>query len=167
MQWGSNRICPQCGFCYYYRDFLSSCFHYTEKIQNKSTGGQQKASKNWGTCDALVVLSNKRALKECVAVAIIDESVRRRLGKLHMHELVRKLQDDEMNWYIDIIPTASSDDDIIRIVDSYVDIPVLLLTSDKELYERLPGKAVFIKSKGDSNGVRIIYNTVKRRVTRL
>lgn len=84
-----------------------------------------------------------------------------------MHELVRKLQDDEMNWYIDIIPTASSDDDIIRIVDSYVDIPVLLLTSDKELYERLPGKAVFIKSKGDSNGVRIIYNTVKRRVTRL
>jgi hypothetical protein len=113
------------------------------------------------------VLSNKRALKECVAAAIIDESVRRRLGKLHMHELVRKLQDDEMNWYIDIIPTASSDDDIIRIVDSYVDIPVLLLTSDKELYERLPGKAVFIKSKGDSNGVRIIYNTVKRRVTRL
>ena len=56
------------------------------------------------------MLSNKRAVKECVAVAIIDESVRRRLGRLHMHELVRKLQDDEMNWYIDIIPTASSDD---------------------------------------------------------
>jgi hypothetical protein len=114
----------------------------------------------------LVVLSNKRALKDCVAVAIIDESVRRRLGKLYMHELVKKFQ-DEVNWYIDIVPTASSDNEIIRIVDSYVDIPVLLLTSDKELYERLPGKAVFIKSKGNSNGVRIIYNTVKRRFTRL
>ncbi len=113
------------------------------------------------------MLSNKRALKDCVALAIIDESVRRRLGKLHMHELVRKLQADKMNWYLDIIPSATSDDDIIRIVDSYLDIPVLLLTSDKELYERLPGKAVFIKSKGDSNGVRIIYNTVKRRFTRL
>ena len=123
-------------------------------------------SKNWGTCDALVVLSNKRALKDCVAVAIIDESVRRRLGKLHMHELVKKFQ-DEVNWYIDIVPTASSDNEIIRIVDFYVDIPVLLLTSDKELYERLHGKAVFIKSKGNSNGVRIIYNTVKRRFTRL
>ena len=123
-------------------------------------------SKNWGTCDALVVLSNKRALKDCVAVAIIDESVRRRLGKLHMHELVKKFQ-DEVNWYIDIVPTASSDNEIIRIVDSYVDIPVLLLTSDKELYERLHGKAVFIKSKGNSNGVRIIYNTVKRRFTSL
>jgi hypothetical protein len=123
-------------------------------------------SKNCGTCDALVVLSNKRALKDCVAVAIIDESVRRRLGKLHMHELVKKFQ-DEVNWYIDIVPTASSDNEIIRIVDSYVDIPVLLLTSDKELYERLHGKAVFIKSKGNSNGVRIIYNTVKRRFTRL
>ena len=113
-----------------------------------------------------MVLSNKRALKDCVAVAIIDESVRRRLGKLHMHELVKKFQ-DEVNWYIDIVPTASSDNEIIRIVDSYVDIPVLLLTSDKELYERLHGKAVFIKSKGNSNGVRIIYNTVKRRFTRL
>jgi len=123
-------------------------------------------SKNWGTCDALVVLSNKRALKDCVAVAIIDESVRRRLGKLHMHELVKKFQ-DEVNWYIDIVPTASWDNEIIGIVDSYVDIPVLLLTSDKELYERLHGKAVFIKSKGNSNGVRIIYNTVKRRFTRL
>jgi len=123
-------------------------------------------SKNWGTCDALVVLSNKRALKDCVAVAIIDESVRRRLGKLHMHELAKKFQ-DEVNWYIDIVPTASWDNEIIGIVDSYVDIPVLLLTSDKELYERLHGKAVFIKSKGNSNGVRIIYNTVKRRFTRL
>ena len=54
----------------------------------------------------LVVLSNKMALKDCVAVAIIDESVRRRLGKLHMHELVKKFQ-DEVNWYIDIVPTAS------------------------------------------------------------
>jgi hypothetical protein len=137
------------------------------KILKITQRGQQKTSKNWGTYDSLLVISNRTDSKDYVAVVIIDESTRRRLGKLHMHELVRKLQDDEMNWYIDIIPTASSDDDIIRIVDSYVDIPVLLLTSDKELYERLPGKAVFIKSKGDSNGVRIIYNTVKRRVTRL
>ena len=136
------------------------------KILEITQRGQQKTTKNWGTYDGLLVLSNRRALKDCVAVVIIDESIRRRLGKLHMHELVKKLQDEEMNWYLDIIPTATSDDDIIRIVDSYLDIPVLLLTSDKELYERLPGKAVFIKSKGNSNGVRIIYNTVKRRITR-
>jgi len=136
------------------------------KILEITQRGQQKTTKNWGTYDGLLVLSNRRALKDCVAVVIIDESIRRRLGKLHMHELVKKLQDEEMNWYLDIIPTATSDDDIIRIVDSYLDTPVLLLTSDKELYERLPGKAVFIKSKGNSNGVRIIYNTVKRRITR-
>jgi len=136
------------------------------KILKITQRGQQKTTKNWGTYDGLLVLSNRRALKHYAAVVIIDESVRRRLGKLHMHELVNKLQDEEMNWYLDIIPTATSDDDIIRIVDSYLDTPVLLLTSDKELYERLPGKAVFIKSKGNSNGVRIIYNTVKRRITR-
>jgi predicted RNA-binding protein associated with RNAse of E/G family len=137
------------------------------KILKITQRGQQKTTKNWGTYDGLLVLSNRRALKHCAAVLIIDESVRRRLGKLHMHELVNKLQDEEMNWYLDIIPTATSDDDIIRIVDSYLDTPVLLLTSDKELYERLPGKAVFIKSKGNSNGVRIICNIVKRRITRL
>jgi hypothetical protein len=137
------------------------------KILKITQRGQQKTTKNWGTYDGLLVLSNRRALKDYAAVVIIDESVRRRLGKLHMHELVNKLQDEEMNWYLDIIPTATSDDDIIRIVDSYLDTPVLLLTSDKELYERLPGKAVFIKSKGNSNGVRIICNIVKRRITRL
>jgi rRNA-processing protein FCF1 len=137
------------------------------KILEITQRGQQKTTKNWGTYDGLLVLSNRRALKDYAAVVIIDESVRRRLGKLHMHELVNKLQDEEMNWYLGIIPTATSDDDIIRIVDSYLDTRVLLLTSDKELYERLPGKAVFIKSKGNSNGVRIIYNTVKRRFTRL
>jgi predicted RNA-binding protein associated with RNAse of E/G family len=137
------------------------------KILKITQRGQQKTTKNWGTYDGLLVLSNRRALEHYAAVVIIDESVRRRLGKLHMHELVNKLQDEEMNWYLDIIPTATSDDDIIRIVDSYLDTPVLLLTSDKELYERLPGKAVFIKSKGNSNGVRIICNIVKRRITRL
>jgi predicted RNA-binding protein associated with RNAse of E/G family len=137
------------------------------KILKITQRGQQKTTKNWGTYDGLLVLSNRRAFKDYAAVVIIDESVRRRLGKLHMHELVNKLQDEEMNWYLDIIPTATSDDDIIRIVDSYLDTPVLLLTSDKELYERLPGKAVFIKSKGNSNGVRIICNIVKRRITRL
>ena len=137
------------------------------KILEITQRGQQKTTKNWGTYDGLLVLSNRRAFKDYAAVVIIDESVRRRLGKLHMHELVNKLQDEEMNWYLDIIPTATSDDDIIRIVDSYLDTPVLLLTSDKELYERLPGKAVFIKSKGNSNGVRIICNIVKRRITRL
>jgi hypothetical protein len=137
------------------------------KILEITQRGQQKTTKNWGTYDGLLVLSNRRALKDYAAVVIIDESVRRRLGKLHMHELVNKLQDEEMNWYLGIIPTATSDDDIIRIVDSYLDTRVLLLTSDKELYERLPGKAVFIKSKGNSNGVRIICNIVKRRITRL
>jgi hypothetical protein len=137
------------------------------KILEITQRGQQKTTKNWGTYDGLLVLSNRRALKDYAAVVIIDESVRRRLGKLHMHELVNKLQDEEMNWYLGIIPTATSDDDIIRIIDSYLDTPVLLLTSDKELYERLPGKAVFIKSKGNSNGVRIICNIVKRRITRL
>ncbi|MGA7368148.1 MAG: hypothetical protein WBX01_03395 [Nitrososphaeraceae archaeon] len=103
------------------------------------------------------------------AVLIIDESIRRGIGKSNMLELLRKLlaMQYPLNCYIDIIPTGSSDLEIIRIVDSYKAIPVFLLTSDKELCDRLLPKAILVKSKGTSNAVRIIFNTIRHRIKRL
>ena len=36
------------------------------------------------------------------------------------------------------IPTGTSDNDVIKVFNSYTDIPALILTSDKGLSERLP-----------------------------
>jgi hypothetical protein len=72
-----------------------------------------------------------------------------------------------MNCYVDIIPTGSSDNDVIKVFNSYVDIPALILTSDKGLYERLPAHSLFVKSKKGSNAVRVIIGEVKHRISRL
>jgi hypothetical protein len=78
-----------------------------------------------------------------------------------------QMMQQPLNCYIDILPTGSSDNDIIRIVNSYKAIPVFLLTSDKELSKQLPNEAILVKSKGTSNAVRIIYNTIRYRIKRL
>lgn len=103
------------------------------------------------------------------AVLVIDESTRRGLGKSKMLVLLRKLQAMQypLNCYIDIVPTGSSDIDIVRIMGSYKAIPVFLLTSDKELYDKLLPKAILVKSKGTSNAVRIIYSAIRYRIKRL
>ena len=67
----------------------------------------------------------------------------------------------------EIVPTGSSDIEIMRIAGSYKAIPVFLLTSDKELYAELSPKAILIKSKGTSNAVRIIFNAIRYRIKRL
>jgi hypothetical protein len=103
------------------------------------------------------------------AVLIIDESIRRGLGKSNMLVLLRKLQAMQypLNCYIDIVPSGISDIEIIRIVGSYKAVPVFLLTSDKELYDKIFPKAILAKSKGSSNAVRIIFNTIRYRIKRL
>jgi hypothetical protein len=52
--------------------------------------------------------------------------LRRKLGKLHILELVQKLTSPEMNCYVDIIPTGTSDNEVIKVFNSYVNIPALL-----------------------------------------
>jgi hypothetical protein len=42
MQWGSNRICPQFGFCYYYRDFLSSFIMLKRFKINQQQGSKKQ-----------------------------------------------------------------------------------------------------------------------------
>ena len=183
----SNPICQQCGFCYYCRDFLS-CIHYKEKeednicrlkrypqkhslrLSSQAYRNRAQEEKKWDSYRELSLSLENRDPHGCfAAVIIIDESTRRGLGKSNMIMLLHKLQmmQQPLNCYIDILPTGSSDNDIIRIVNSYKAIPVFLLTSDKELSKQLPNEAILVKSKGTSNAVRIIYNTIRYRIKRL
>jgi hypothetical protein len=177
-------ICKQCGFCYYCRRFLS-CIHYKEELLStlkKCPHGQSlrlptqgykdlKCDKRkWDSYTELSLsLIGRTPYDGFAAVLVIDESTRRGLGKSNMLVLLRKLQAMQypLNCYIDIVPTGSSDIDIIRIVGSYKAIPVFLLTSDKELYDKLSPKAILVKSKGTSDAVRLIYSTIKYRIKRL
>ncbi|HET7344503.1 MAG TPA: hypothetical protein VFJ05_01360 [Nitrososphaeraceae archaeon] len=72
-----------------------------------------------------------------------------------------------MNCFVDIIPTGTSDNDVIKVFNSYTDNPTLILTSDKGLSERLPSHSLFVKSKKGSNAIRLIIQAVKYRISRL
>ncbi len=177
-------ICEQCGFCYYCRRFLS-CIHYKEDLPNMLIKCPQRQplqmpgqgykeltyrERKWDSYRELSLsLISRTPYDRFAAVLVIDESTRRGLGKSNMLVLLRKLQAMQypLSCYIDIVPTGSSDIEIIRIVGSYKAIPVFLLTSDKELYNKLLPKAILVKSKGTSNAVRIIFNTIRNRVKRL
>jgi len=177
-------ICERCGFCYYCRRFLS-CIHYKEDLQNTLKKCTQRQSlqlpaqgykdltcreRRWDSYRELSLSLTSRTPYDCfAAVLVIDESTRRGLGKSSMLVLLRKLRAMQypLNCYIDIVPTGSSDIEIIRIVGSYKAIPVFLLTNDKELYDKLLPKAILVKSKGTSNAVRIILNTIRYRIKRL
>ena len=183
----SNPLCHECGFCYYCRDFFS-CFHYDtgnkdynynleqqqqQELLPQTPGKNDKKNniQNWDSYNDLVsstsLTKTPPDLENSTAVIVIDESVRRKLGKLHISELIKKLTSLEMNYYVDIIPTGTSDNDVIKVFNSYVDIPVLILTSDKGLYEKLPAHSLFVKAKKGSNAVRIITEEVKHRISRL
>ena len=82
-------------------------------------------------------------------------SPRRKLGKLRILDLIQNLTSPEMNCYVDIIPTGTSDIDVIRVFKSYVNIPALILTSDKELYMELFGHSVFVQANR-GNTIRIV-----------
>jgi len=177
----SKPLCHECGFCYYCRDFFS-CVHYDADNINYNRTKQQEQQllasrknekknniQNWDSYNDLLssMTLTTPDLQNSTAVMVIDESVRRKLGKLHILELIKKLTNPEMNYYVDIIPTGTSDDGIIKVFNSYVDIPALILTSDKGLYEKLPAHSLFVKAKKGSNAVRIITEEIKYRISRL
>lgn len=178
----SKPLCQECGFCYYCRDFFS-CVHYDadnieynshkqqqqQQLLPQSPGKNQKENnqKNWDSYNDLVSTPTIPDLENSAAVIVIDESLRRKLGKFHILELIQKLTSPQMNCFVDIIPTGTSDNDVIKVFNSYTDIPALVLTSDKRLSERLPSHSLFVKSKKGSNAIRVIIQAVKYRISRL
>jgi len=179
----SKPLCHECGFCYYCRDFFS-CVHYDADNINYNRTKQQEQQllasrknekknniQNWDSYNDLLFSTTLTTappdLQNSTAVIVLDESVRRKLGKLHILELTKKLTSPEMDCYVDIIPTGTSDNDVIKVFNSYVDIPALILTSDKDLYEKLPAHSLFVKAKKGSNAIRIITEEIKHRISRL
>ena len=73
----------------------------------------------------------------------------------------------EINCYVDIIPTGTPDNDVIKVFNSYIDIPALILTSDKNLYGKLLGRSLFVKATKGSNAIRVITKAIKHRISRL
>jgi hypothetical protein len=71
-------------------------------------------------------------------------------------DLIQSITLLEIIYYADIIPTGTSDKDVIKVFNSYVDIPALILTSDKDLYRKLFGRSLFAKAKKGSDPVRIV-----------
>ena len=164
----SKPLCHECGFCYYCRDFFA-CVHYdtdnkdynhTEQQQQplpQTPGKNEKKNniQNWDSYNDLVsstsLTKTPPDLENSTAVIVIDESVRRKLGKLYISELIKKLTSPEMNCFVDIIPTGTSDNDVIKVFNSYIDIPAIILTSDKGLYGKLPAHSLFVRAKKGSN----------------
>ena len=178
----SKPLCQECGFCYYCRDFLS-CFHYEiDKDYNRkekqkqqllipllSSGKRKKNFQNWDSYNdiaSMLTWYNPNEENPVAAVIVIDESVRRKLGKFHILELIKKITSPEMNCYVDIIPTGSSDNDVVKVFNSYVNIDALILTSDKVLYRRLLGRSLFVKERG-GNAIRLIIKEIKHRISRV
>ena len=166
-------LCEECGFCYYCRDFFS-CFHddvqYSDQrhlLPSTCIIGKKKNIQKWDSYNDIAAKLTKSIPEESTAVIVIDESVRRKLGKSHVLELIKDITSPEMNCYVDIIPTGTSDIDVIKVFNSYVDIPTLILTSDKDLYMKLLGRSLFVKAKKGSNAVRIITKAIKHRISRL
>jgi hypothetical protein len=166
-------LCQECGFCYYCRDFLS-CFHYDiDKDHNQKQNLPQaplspikkKNIQKWDSYNDIVPRLPSTIPEDSAAVIVIDESVRRKLGKFHILDLIQNLTSPEMNCYVDIIPTGSSDNDVIKVFKSYVDIPAFILTSDKGLYMKLLGRSVFVRANR-GNAIRIVTEAIKHRISR-
>jgi hypothetical protein len=168
----SKPLCQECGFCYYCRDFLS-CFHYDVDKDNNQKPKQPTLSSHkgniqkWDSYNDIASTLTMPTLEESVAVIVIDESVRRKLGKLHILELIQNIAGPEMNCYVDIIPSGTSDNDVIKVFNSYADFPAVILTSDKNLHRELLGRSLFVKAKKGNDAVRIITKAIKHRILRL
>ena len=72
-----------------------------------------------------------------------------------------------MNCYVDIIPTGTSDNEVIKVFNSYINIPAIIVTSDKGLCGRLPANSLFVKTNKGSNAVRLITHAIRHRISRL
>jgi hypothetical protein len=168
----SKPLCQECGFCYYCRDFLS-CFHYdidkdnSQKPKQSTLSSHKENIQKWDSYNDIASTLTIPILEESATVIVIDESVRRKLGKLHILELIQNITGPEMNCYVDIIPTGTSDNDVIKVFNSYAGIPALILTSDKNLHRELLGRSLFINAKKGNNAVRIITKAIKHRILRL
>ena len=184
----SKPLCQECGFCYYCRDFFS-CVHYDAGNTDKNKKQRQQEEQqqlsqspwknkkkkndiqNWDSYTDLLssttLTGRAPAPENSTAVIVIDESLRRKLGKLHILELVKKLTSPEINCYVDIIPTGTSDDEVIKVFNSYVNIPAIIVTSDKGLCKRLPANSLFIKTNKGSNALRVITQAIRHRISRL
>jgi hypothetical protein len=178
----SKPLCQECGFCYYCRDFFS-CVHYEadnkdydyeqeqqQPLQQSPWKNKKKKFQNWDSYNDLVsstILTTPPDPENSTAVIVIDESVRRKLGKLNILELIQKLTSPEMNCYVDIIPTGTSDNDVIKVFNSYIDIPAIILTSDKGLYGKLPARSLLVKAKKGSNAIRVITEAIRHIISRL
>ncbi|HYT02731.1 MAG TPA: hypothetical protein VEL70_07450 [Candidatus Acidoferrum sp.] len=165
-------LCRECGFCYYCRDFLS-CFHYEidkDQYENKEqlqtlAATNKKNIQKWDSYNGIVYRLTSYIPEDSEAVIVIDESVRRKLGKLHILALIQNLTSPEMNCYIDIIPTGTSDNDVIKVFKSYVNVPAFILTSDKDLHMKLLGHSLFVKANG-AIAIRVITKAIKHRISR-
>jgi hypothetical protein len=129
--------------------------------------GKKNNIQKWDSYNDIASKQTEPNPEESAAVIVIDESVRRKLGKSDILELIQNITSPEMNCYVDIIPTGTSDIDVIKVLNSYVDIPTLILTSDKDLYGKLLGRSLFVKAKKGSNAVRTIIKAIKHRISRL
>ncbi|HEY6883677.1 MAG TPA: hypothetical protein VI278_06530 [Nitrososphaeraceae archaeon] len=121
----------------------------------------------WDSYNDIASTLTMPTLEESAAVIVIDESVRRKLGKLHILELIQNIAGPEMNCYVDIIPSGTSDNDVIKVFNSYADFPAVILTSDKNLHRELLGRSLFVKAKKGNDAVRIITKAIKHRILRL
>lgn len=144
-------------------------FTMTDKDHNHKQAPQSQIKKKniqkWDSYNDIVPRLTSSITEESAAVIVIDESVRRKLGKLRILDLIQNLTSPEMNCYVDIIPTGTSDIDVIKVFKSYVNIPALILTSDKELYMELFGHSVFVKANR-GNTIRIVTEAIKHRISR-
>ena len=68
---------------------------------------------------------------------------------------------------MDIIPTGTSDNEVIKVFNSYINIPAIIVTSDKGLCGRLPANSLFVKTNKGSNAVRLITHAIRHRISRL
>jgi len=167
-------LCQECGFCYYCRDFLS-CSHYDMEYQKQKQQLKSppllflmgKKIQKWDSYNDIASKVTGPILEDSAAVIVIDESVRRKLGKSYTLELIQKITSPEINCYVDIIPTGTPDNDVIKVFNSYIDIPALILTSDKNLYGKLLGRSLFVKATKGSNAIRVITKAIKHRISRL
>jgi hypothetical protein len=121
-------------------------------------------NENWDSYIELVSKA-KNNLDTSSAVIVIDESLRRRLGKSKISSLVEKLVTCA-HCYVEIIPTGTADQDVIKITNHYADFPTLLLTSDKELYSKLPDKALYVYHKRHDE-VKQVYSQIIRRLLKM
>jgi hypothetical protein len=126
-----------------------------------------KKIQKWDSYNDIASKVTGPILEDSTAVIVIDESVRRKLGKSYTLELIQKITSPEINCYVDIIPTGTPDNDVIKVFNSYAGIPALILTSDKNLHRELLGHSLFVKAKKGNDAVRIITKAIKHRILRL